>query len=48
MIREIQAKIRKILARFEDFNEIPGAVNGIPNRVGPLGTALYHEHSLGS
>ena len=37
MIREIQGKIRKIRARFEDSKEIPGAVDVIPNRVGPLG-----------
>ena len=37
MIREIQGKIRKIRARFEDSKEIPGAVDVIPNRVEPLG-----------
>ena len=36
MIREIQGKIRKIRARFEDSKEIPGAVDVIPNRVEPL------------
>ena len=35
-IREIQGKIRKIRARFEDSKEIPGAVDVIPNRVEPL------------
>ena len=29
-------KIRKIRARFVDSKEIPGAVNVLPNRVGPL------------
>ena len=37
MIREIQGKIRKIRARFEDSKEIPEAVDMIPNRVEPLG-----------
>ena len=40
MIREIQGKIQKIPARFDDSNEIPGAVNVIPNRVGPLSLGL--------
>ena len=40
MIREIQGKIRKIRARFEDSKEIPGAVDVIPNRVEPLALNL--------
>ena len=40
MIREIQGKIRKIRARFEDSKEIPEAVDMIPNRVEPLGCHL--------
>ena len=46
MIREIQGKIRKIRARFEDSKEIPGAVDVIPNRVEPL--AMYGLWTVGS
>ena len=46
MIPEIQEKIRKIRARFEDSKEIPRAVDVIPNRVGPPDTHTYFGSNL--
>ena len=43
MIREIQGKIQKIRARFEDFKEISGAVDVILNRVKPSHNNLTYN-----